>query len=569
MSSVTFSTSVGGDNSTVTDDASASTGLANGGHRSRFVPALAQVVAVAGHVVTKAGEANDDAIAAAASALAADNSADAAWLSAAAAAASEAAAATIAAGVTATSTTSLTIALVSQSLTVQADKQFEPGQRVIVVDATSPANYMWGPVTSYNAGTGALVFTAEVKEGSGTLASWIVSIAGARGARGETGTGVTDQVTGWTASGGTTPKTLTVDEDVAISAIKAGAYPCVVSYSARAANTQLVAADKGKFIDITSGTFTQTLASAATLGAGWWCYLRNSGTGDITLDPSGTEDIDGLGSYIMYPSECRMIICDGVRLRSVVLCGYYKTFPSSGTFITPPGYKAHEGLLWGGGGGGSCVTSTYIAGAGGGACTRFIYSALALGTYVNFSIGSGGAAVTGMNLGGNSGSGSAFATAVAYGGGGASASGMGGSGGGALGSGLSTGSGSYVTGGAPSNTASSTNIHNDGFGGGAATNDYTTNLYGGSSVWGGGGGGPNGGGSVWGGGGGGGSKPTTQGGAGGSSVYGGAGGSGVYGAGTAASGVIPGGAGGSVSSGSGSSSSGAGARGELRIWGVL
>jgi hypothetical protein len=56
MASVTFSAAVGGDGSTVTDDANISTGLADGGHRTRFVPALAQVVAVAGHVVTKAGD---------------------------------------------------------------------------------------------------------------------------------------------------------------------------------------------------------------------------------------------------------------------------------------------------------------------------------------------------------------------------------------------------------------------------------------------------------------------------------------------------------------------------------
>ena len=68
MSSVTFSPSVGGDGSTVTDDSNATTGLEGGGHRTRFVPALAQVVAVAAHTVTKAGEAAASAGAAAAAA---------------------------------------------------------------------------------------------------------------------------------------------------------------------------------------------------------------------------------------------------------------------------------------------------------------------------------------------------------------------------------------------------------------------------------------------------------------------------------------------------------------------
>lgn len=54
MASVTFPVGVGGDGSTVTDDANATTGLSNGGHRTRFVPALAQMVAVANNVVTNA-----------------------------------------------------------------------------------------------------------------------------------------------------------------------------------------------------------------------------------------------------------------------------------------------------------------------------------------------------------------------------------------------------------------------------------------------------------------------------------------------------------------------------------
>jgi hypothetical protein len=52
--SVTFSTSVGGDGSTVTDDDNPTTGLDNDGHVERFVPALAQVVAVASFVVQTA-----------------------------------------------------------------------------------------------------------------------------------------------------------------------------------------------------------------------------------------------------------------------------------------------------------------------------------------------------------------------------------------------------------------------------------------------------------------------------------------------------------------------------------
>lgn len=69
VDSATFPTSVGGDGSTVTSGADPTTGLANGGHRKRLVPAFAQVVAVASHVVDTAQDVNDDATTASTAAI--------------------------------------------------------------------------------------------------------------------------------------------------------------------------------------------------------------------------------------------------------------------------------------------------------------------------------------------------------------------------------------------------------------------------------------------------------------------------------------------------------------------
>jgi hypothetical protein len=77
MSSVTFDVAVGGDGSTVTDDNNATTGLREGGWKTRFVPCFTQQVAVANYIVTKAGEASTSATASAASATAAAASYDA------------------------------------------------------------------------------------------------------------------------------------------------------------------------------------------------------------------------------------------------------------------------------------------------------------------------------------------------------------------------------------------------------------------------------------------------------------------------------------------------------------
>lgn len=431
----------------------------------------------------------------------------------------------------ATSTTSMSIGSGSKAFTLaQTGKNFVVGQWVAITDLASPsANWMNGAITAFNSGTGDITVDVSVIAGSGTFSSWAVSQSSPN--------------LQYTYQG----------RDV------------------RTSNVTLTVGDIGKLIDITSGTFTQTFSAVSTLGNKWWCYIRNSGAGDITLDPNASELIDGLTSYVMYPGETRLLTCTGTGFVTIVLTGYYRTFTSTGTWIKPPGYAAHSGLLWGGGASGSVGGSTYVGGAGGGACVPFTLASSALAASVNCVIAATASAVThsGSAIAGNPGNSSQFSSIIAYGGGGPSNTGTGGGGGGAYSAGT-TGSGAYSAGGNPATrTPTIALIDNHGYGGGAGHSDYMSTLAGGSSCYGGGGGGNDGGSSVWGGGGGGGTKPTGLAGGGGVSKYGGNGGNGFYGTGTAQSGTAPGGAGGSCGNSSAGGVSGDGARGELRIWGVL
>ena len=314
---------------------------------------------------------------------------------------------------------------------------------------------------------------------------------------------------------------------------------------ARTSNTALTAANISNLIDITSGTFTQTFDACASLGNGWFCYLDNSGTGDITLDPSGSETIDGLTSFVMYPGEVRLVQCDGTALRTIVVNAFYRTFTASGTFTTPPGYTQFSGYLWGAGGAGGRDTSQVQGpGGGGGNCLPFTLAASSFGTSQTVTIGAGGAATS--TDGGNGGNSSIGSLAISYGGGGGISAGNPGCGGGAL------TAGTAFEPGRPFNNASVRT--NTGFGGGAANFDAAWGGAGGSTT-------ARGGQSVWGGGGGSAAQQNLSGGV---SIYGGNGGSGSA-FGTAGAGAAPGGGGGGTWTGT----SGAGGRGELRIWGII
>lgn len=106
--------------------------------------------------------------------------------------------------------------------------------------------------------------------------------------------------------------------------------------TARSSNTILAAADKGTVFICTS-TFTQTVTAAATLGSGWYCYLRNDGSGVITIDPNSSETVNGATTITLPPGLSCILVCDGSNFKTIGLAQFSKNYDSSDQTITSAG----------------------------------------------------------------------------------------------------------------------------------------------------------------------------------------------------------------------------------------
>jgi len=163
-----------------------------------------------------------------------------------------------------------------------------------------------------------------------------------------------------------------------------------IARSARTSNTILAEADRGNIIDV-SGTWTQTATAAATLGNGWHCYVRNIGAGDITIDPSAPELIDGAATYTLKPGYAILLTCDGATFNILTLKSRsyeFSQYTASGSFTVPAETYVIRPYVFGAGG-----TGTGAQSGGGGGCA---YGDIAVtpGEVVTLSISAGVAKIT-------------------------------------------------------------------------------------------------------------------------------------------------------------------------------
>lgn len=74
----------------------------------------------------------------------------------------------------------------------------------------------------------------------------------------------------------------------------------------------VVEADCGLVL-LCSGTFSLSLAPAATLGNGFFLEVVNSGSGTITIDPNSSEQIGGASTKTVLSGSSVIVFCDGAQ----------------------------------------------------------------------------------------------------------------------------------------------------------------------------------------------------------------------------------------------------------------
>lgn len=217
--------------------------------------------------------------------------------------------------ITATSASTVTMALGNLAFTVPPQAAFAPGMFVSIVDALNSSNWMWGIVSSYS-GT-ALVIDIQQINGYGTYSSWLINLSGAsstEGAQGPQGaTGAAGAAAGplnGSAQGiKITNNASTPSTKIDISAIAA---TMVTS-----AGTSTFATSVAVTIDLTTGTSSAAAngmdGEARGTSAWLYLYLINNGVTQAAL-ATKTSPLSGaptLPSGYTYSTYVGAMYVDG------------------------------------------------------------------------------------------------------------------------------------------------------------------------------------------------------------------------------------------------------------------
>jgi hypothetical protein len=86
-----------------------------------------------------------------------------------------------------------------------------------------------------------------------------------------------------------------------------------------ASNYTALTTDRSSTYVWTGGAGTLTLSLAATLGDNWFMFVRNSGTGALTVTGTSGDLINGSASIALQPTDSCIIVCSGTQFYTVGL----------------------------------------------------------------------------------------------------------------------------------------------------------------------------------------------------------------------------------------------------------
>lgn len=74
---------------------------------------------------------------------------------------------------------------------------------------------------------------------------------------------------------------------------------------------------RASMVNFTGGVETCSLEQASVLGDDFFIIIRNSGTGTLTINPFGSETVDGVALFEVQPGESLLLFCSGVSWYTV------------------------------------------------------------------------------------------------------------------------------------------------------------------------------------------------------------------------------------------------------------
>lgn len=253
-------------------------------------------------------------------------------------------------------------------------------------NASASATTASGHATAADTARAAAVTAKTQSEAARDMAQTYAALAGAEA--------------GLPALVGQALKNLRVKSDETGVEWTAEAAPGSMARAAKTGTYTLAVADKGAIIDC-SGTWTLGFTAAATLGAGWWCYVRNVGTGTITADPNASELIDGVTSGVIRPAMTLLIQCDGTAFHCVRVGPHVamEVLTSGTSWTCPLGVRVMRVSATNGGFAGQNGNGSLPGRGGDGGSTGISVVAVTPGTTYTYAVSAGNGGTTSMTFG--------------------------------------------------------------------------------------------------------------------------------------------------------------------------